>query len=78
MSFNLIQIAHVIFTSDNVTVSKPLAKGEYSRKSLATLALATEAIIAIALPNRPFNSVSLTDASIDVRFHTEELDISVC
>lgn len=37
-----IQIAHVIFTSDSPTVSKPLAK---------------------ALPSKPFNSITLTDAS---------------
>ncbi|GAA5900008.1 Yme2p [Sporobolomyces salmoneus] len=36
------QIAHVIFTSDSPTLSKPLAK---------------------ALPSKPFNSITLTDAS---------------
>jgi hypothetical protein len=38
------QVAHVIFTSDSVTVSKPLAR---------------------ALPNKPFNSIALNDASPD-------------
>ncbi|BGP28115.1 mitochondrial escape protein 2 [Rhodotorula toruloides] len=36
------QIAHVIFTSDSVTLAKPLAR---------------------ALPSKPFNMISLTDAS---------------
>ncbi|CEQ40813.1 SPOSA6832_02487, partial [Sporobolomyces salmonicolor] len=37
------QVAHVIFTSDSVTIAKPLAK---------------------ALPSKPFNTITLSDASL--------------
>ncbi|GAA5821571.1 hypothetical protein JCM10212_006519, partial [Sporobolomyces blumeae] len=49
------QIAHVIFTSDSPTLSKPLAK---------------------ALPSKPFNAITLTDASPEASLQYVEAKLS--